>query len=296
MEDLPLPTSIKLSQSNKLLIIERRNKKTTHSHCPSHPEEDSQKPRPLQKWAKGGNSGLYPATRREAQNFPLAPKAWANFETNKVCLQFHPDPERSGNHRVVCTNCVNEMSPGTFETHKKYYIKKTAYLADANNHKPAAKNNPWLKQFRDETRRRSLPLTEYSTVIIGRKGTEFFFFLHPHKKYYMAYCTDCGWIGGLNNWQKHAVKHQTTVLDDKAEMDAELAYFTPPIQEMPEVDEEEEEVEEDKVEEDDEMGDAAVEGEGMGKTAVEGGGGGRGEGGGDSGGAAERRQQWQQRG
>jgi hypothetical protein len=157
------------------------------------------------------------------------------------------------------------MSPGTFETHKKYYIKKTAYLADANNHKPAAKNNPWLKQFRDETRRRSLPLTEYSTVIIGRKGTEFFYFLHPHKKYYMAYCTDCGWIGGLNNWQKHAVKHQTTVLDDKAEMDAELAYFTPPIQEMPEVDEEEEEVEEDKVEEDDEMGDAAVEGEGWGK-------------------------------
>jgi hypothetical protein len=98
------------------------------------------------------------------------------------------------------------------------------------------------------------------------KRPEFIYFLHPHKKYYMAYCTGCGWIGGLNNLQKHAVKHQTAVLSDKAAMDAEFAYFTPPIQEMPEDDED------DKVEEDDEMGDAAVEGEGVGKKAVEGGG------------------------
>jgi hypothetical protein len=76
------------------------------------------------KWAKGSNNCLYPATQREAQNFPLAPKAWANYETNKVCLQFHPDPERGGNHRVLCTNCVNEMSPSTFETHKKNCVKK----------------------------------------------------------------------------------------------------------------------------------------------------------------------------
>jgi hypothetical protein len=46
-----------------------------------------------------------------------------NYETNKVCLQFHPDPERGGNHRVVCTNCINKMSPDTFETHKKNCIK-----------------------------------------------------------------------------------------------------------------------------------------------------------------------------
>jgi hypothetical protein len=134
-----------------------------------------------------------------------------------------------------------------------------------------------LKQFRDETTHRSLPLTEYSTIIIGRKGTEFFYFLHLHKKYYMVSCTGCGWIGGLDNWQKHAVKHQTAVLGNKGAMDMEFTYFTSPIQEMPEDDEEEEVVEEDEVEEDDEMGDAAVEGEGMGKTAVEGGGGGRGD-------------------
>jgi hypothetical protein len=32
------------------------------------------------QWAKGGDNGLYPTTKREAQNFPLVPKTCANYE------------------------------------------------------------------------------------------------------------------------------------------------------------------------------------------------------------------------
>ena len=214
------------------------------------------------KWAKGGEDAPhYPATHHHVQDFPLAPQAWLNYETNKVCLQLHPDPERGGNHRVVCTNCINEMSLGTFETHKPKCVKNPpAYLSDPRDDKPAAKNNPWLKQFRNEDTRSSWP-SNSRVVVIARRGTEFFYFLHPQKKYYSAYCTACGWVGGLNNWQKHAVKHQTAVLGDKAGMDAEFVYFTPRIMDMPQ-DEPEEEEEEEVEEEVEEEGQDKNEGDG----------------------------------
>lgn len=219
------------------------------------------------KWAKGGEDAPhYPATHHHVQDFPLAPQAWLNYETNKVCLQLHPDPERGGYHRVVCTNCINEMSIGTFETHKPKCVKNPpAYLSDPSDDKPAAKNNPWLKQFRNEDTRSSWPINS-RVVIIARRGTEFFYFLHPQKKYYTAYCTACGWVGGLNNWQKHAVKHQTAVLGDKAGMDAEFVYFTPRIMDMPQDEPEEEEEEkeevEEEVEEEEEEGQDKNEGDG----------------------------------
>ena len=95
-------------------------------------------------------------------------------------------------------------------------------------------------------------MTTKKVVIIARRGTEFFYSLHLQKKYYSAYCTACGWVGGLNNWQQHAVKHQTAVLGNKAGMDAEFVYFTPRITDMPQDELEEEEEEKEEVEEEEE--------------------------------------------
>jgi hypothetical protein len=53
----------------------------------------------------------------------------------QVFLQIHPDPERG--HKALCTNCLTELTFGTFKTHK----------SDPKDTKPAAKRNPWLHQF-----------------------------------------------------------------------------------------------------------------------------------------------------
>ena len=196
------------------------------------------------KWAQGGKDAPdYPATHGHVENFPLAPQVWLNMDNNKVCLQMHPDSERGGNHQVLCTNCTREMKPGTYETHKgDCKDKPPAYKSDPKKDKPAAKKNPWLQLFRDEDMRKGLTSKQF--VTIARKGTKFLYLLHPKKNYYMVYCTACGAVVGLNNWQKHADDHRTAVLGGDPETDAEIVFFKELVVEMPEESDEKDDEEE----------------------------------------------------